>query len=60
MTTHVKHRSTASAEPAVTSWAPAPVIERPAWKALKAHHAKRGPDSSTNGLIRRYRRLREA
>jgi len=40
MTTHAKHRSTTSAEPAVTYWAPQPVIERPAWKALEAHHAK--------------------
>jgi glucose-6-phosphate isomerase len=40
MTTHAKHRSTASAEPAVTYRAPLPVIDRPAWKALQAHHAK--------------------
>jgi glucose-6-phosphate isomerase len=40
MTTHAKHRSTASAEPAVTYWAPSPLVERPAWKALQAHHAK--------------------
>src|SRR6059036_1375808 len=40
MTTHAKHRSTTSAEPAVTYWAPSPVIERPAWKALEGHHGK--------------------
>jgi glucose-6-phosphate isomerase len=40
MTTHAKHRSTAGAEPAVTYWAPSPLVERPAWKALQAHHAK--------------------
>jgi glucose-6-phosphate isomerase len=40
MTTHAKHRSTASAEPAVTYWAPSPLVERPAWKALHAHHAQ--------------------
>src|SRR2546427_180542 len=40
MTKHAKHRSTTSAEPAVTYWAPSPVIERPAWKALEGHHGK--------------------
>jgi glucose-6-phosphate isomerase len=40
MTTHAKHRSTTSAEPAVTYWAPSPIIERPAWKALEGHHGK--------------------
>ena len=39
MTTHAKHRSTTSAEPAVTYWAAPPTIERPAWRALEAHHA---------------------
>src|SRR5262245_12939181 len=38
MTTHAKHRSTTGAEPTVTYWAPSPLIERPAWKALEAHH----------------------
>src|SRR5437879_10992083 len=40
MTKHAKHHSIASAEPAVTYWAPHPVIERPAWKTLVAHHEK--------------------
>src|SRR5215510_13494381 len=40
MTTHTKHRSTASAEPAVTYWAPSQLLDRPAWKALQAHHTK--------------------
>jgi hypothetical protein len=42
------------------SWAPRPVIERPGWKALEAHHAKLGQDSPANDLSRRYRRVREA
>jgi len=40
MTTHAKHHSTASTEPAVTYWAPRPVIEQPAWKGLEAHYEK--------------------
>src|SRR2546425_5906462 len=40
MTKPAKHHSIASAEPAVTYWAPHPVIERPAWKTLVAHHEK--------------------
>ena len=40
MTTHATHRSTTSAEPAVTYWAPSRLLERPAWKALEAHHEK--------------------
>ncbi len=40
MTKHAKHHSIASAEPVVTYWAPHPVIERPAWKTLVAHHEK--------------------
>src|SRR5262245_47864369 len=40
MTRQAKHHSTAGAEPAVTYWAPSPVIERPAWRALSAHHEK--------------------
>src|SRR5262249_60743988 len=38
MTTHAKHGPATSAEPTVTYWAPPPVAERPAWKALEAHH----------------------
>src|SRR3989454_6954490 len=40
MTKHAKHHSIASAEPVVAYWAPHPVIERPAWKTLVAHHEK--------------------
>src|SRR5262249_54714829 len=38
MTTHAKRGSTIGAEPTVTYWAPSRLIERPAWKALEAHH----------------------
>src|SRR5262245_16546601 len=38
MTTHAKHHPITSTEPAITYFAPSPVAERPAWKALEAHH----------------------
>ena len=38
MTTHAKHGSSASPEPAVTYCSSPPVSGRPAWKALEAHH----------------------
>jgi glucose-6-phosphate isomerase len=38
MTTHAKHGSIASPEPAVTYWPIPPVSGPPAWKALEAHH----------------------
>jgi hypothetical protein len=40
MTTHAKHGSIASPEPAFTYWSSPPVSGRPAWKALEAHHEK--------------------
>src|SRR5499427_1983546 len=40
MTTHAKHGSIAASEPTVTYWAAPPLLERPAWKALEAHHNK--------------------
>jgi glucose-6-phosphate isomerase len=38
MTTHAKHGSIASPEPAVTYWSSPPLGGQPAWKALEAHH----------------------
>jgi len=40
MTTHAKHGSIASPEPAVTYWPIPPVSGPPAWNALEAHHEK--------------------
>src|SRR5215468_3769566 len=40
MTTHARHDSIATPEPSVTYWAAPPLLERPAWKGLEAHHAK--------------------
>jgi glucose-6-phosphate isomerase len=40
MTTHAKHGSIASPEPAVTYWSSPPLGGQPAWKALEAHHER--------------------